>query len=140
MSITTKKPKIKETVGALYYAFNTMKENGDFDPENYETTTKSDVVKTINTTDNTGSTVVRASGTDYATAYNTASVDNEVEVVAIDPEDLSKMKGDDIHENGLILSGAPRIRPFFAFGKVVKKDGRSERACLVSKMSTNREY
>ena len=123
MSITTKKPKIKETVGALYYAFNTMKENGDFDPENYETTTKSDVVKTINTTDNTGSTVVRASGTDYSTAYNTASVENEVEVVAIDPEDLSKMKGDDIHENGLILSGAPRIRPFFAFGKVVKKMG-----------------
>ncbi len=123
MAITTKRPKIKETVGALYYAFNTMTEEGEFDPENYETTVKSDVVKTINTTDNTGATVVRASGGNYTTAYQTSSADNEVEVVAIDPEDLSKMKGDDIHENGLVLGGAPKARPYFAFGKVVKKIG-----------------
>lgn len=123
MSITTKKPKMKETVGALYYAFNTMTENGDFDPEAYESTIKSEVVKTINTTDNATSTTVRASGKDYETVNQSASVDNEVEVIALDPEDLSTMRGDDIHENGLILSGAPRKRPFFAFGKVVKKVG-----------------
>lgn len=123
MAITTKRPKIKETVGALYYAFNVMKLTGEFDPENYEETVKSDVVKTINTTDNTGSTVVRASGADYMTAYQTSSADNEVEVVAIDPEDLYKMKGEDIHENGLVLGGAPKARPYFAFGKLVKKVG-----------------
>ena len=123
MSITTKKPKMKETVGALYYAFNTMTENGDFDPEAYESTIKSEVVKTINTTDNATSTTVRASGKDYETVNQSARVDNEVEVIALDPEDLSTMRGDDIHENGLILSGAPRKRPFFAFGKVVKKVG-----------------
>lgn len=123
MAITTKRPKIKETVGALYYAFNVMKVTGEFDPENYEETVKSDVVKTINTTDNTGSTVVRASGADYMTAYQTSSADNEVEVVAIDPEDLYKMKGEDIHENGLVLGGAPKARPYFAFGKLVKKVG-----------------
>lgn len=123
MSITTKKPKMKETVGALYYAFNTMTENGDFDPEAYESTIKSEVAKTINTTDNATSTTVRASGKDYETVNQSASVDNEVEVIALDPEDLSTMRGDDIHENGLILSGAPRKRPFFAFGKVVKKVG-----------------
>ena len=123
MAITTKRPKIKETVGALYYAFNVMKATGEFDPENYEETVKSDVVKTINTTDNTGSTVVRASGADYMTAYQTSSADNEVEVVAIDPEDLYKMKGEDIHENGLVLGGAPKARPYFAFGKLVKKVG-----------------
>lgn len=123
MSITTKKPKMKESVGALYYAFNTMTENGDFDPEAYESTVKSEVVKTINTTDNATSTTVRASGKDYETVNQSASVDNEVEVIALDPEDLSTMRGDDIHENGLILSGAPRKRPFFAFGKVVKKVG-----------------
>lgn len=123
MSITTKKPKMKETVGALYYAFNTMTENGDFDPEAYESTIKSEVVKTINTTDNATSTTVRASGKDYETVNQSASVDNEVEVIALDPEDLSTMRGDDIHENGLILSGAPRKRPFFAFGKVIKKVG-----------------
>lgn len=123
MPITTKKPKMKETVGALYYAFNTMTENGEFDPEAYEATIKSEVVKTINTTDNATSTTVRASGKDYETVNQSASVENEVEIIALDPEDLSKMKGDDIHENGLILSGAPRKRPFFAFGKVVKKVG-----------------
>ena len=126
MSITTKKPKIKETVGALYYAFNTMTEAGEFDPEAFEATTKSDTVKTINTTDNTSSTVVRASGKDYETANQTSSADNEVEIVAIDPEDLAKMRGDNIKTNGLIFSGAPRPRPYFAFGKVVKKRGAEE--------------
>ena len=32
----TKKPMLKETVGALYYAFNTPKEDGSFDFENIE--------------------------------------------------------------------------------------------------------
>lgn len=123
MAITTKKPKIKETVGALYYAFNTMTEDGEFDPEAYETTNKSDVVKTITTTDNATTTTVRASGQDYETVNQSASIENEVEVIALDPEDLAKMRGDDIHENGLVLSGAPGKRPFFAFGKVVKKLG-----------------
>lgn len=123
MAITTKRPKIKETVGALYYAFNTMTEDGEFDPEAYETTNKSDVVKTITTTDNATTTTVRASGQDYETVNQSANIQNEVEVIALDPEDLAKMRGDDIHENGLILSGAPGKRPFFAFGKVVKKLG-----------------
>lgn len=123
MGITTKKPKIKETVGALYYAFNTMTENGEFDPKTYETTNRSDVVKTITTTDNATTTTVRASGQDYETVNQSASIENEVEIIALDPEDLAKMRGDDIHENGLILSGAPGKRPFFAFGKVVKKLG-----------------
>lgn len=123
MSITTKRPKIKETVGALYYAFNTMTEAGEFDPETYETTNKSEVVKTITTTDNATTTRVRASGKDYETVNQSTSVENEVEIVALDPEDLAKMRGDDVHENGLILGGAPRKRPFFAFGKVVKKVG-----------------
>lgn len=123
MPITTKRPKIKETVGALYYAFNTMTEVGEFNPKSYETTNKSDVVKTITTTDNATTTTVRASGQDYETVNQSASIENEVEIIALDPEDLAKMRGDDIHENGLILSGAPRKRPFFAFGKVVKKVG-----------------
>lgn len=123
MGITTKKPKIKETVGALYYAFNTMTENGEFNPKTYETTNRSDVVKTITTTDNATTTTVRASGQDYETVNQSASIENEVEIIALDPEDLAKMRGDDIHENGLILSGAPGKRPFFAFGKVVKKLG-----------------
>ena len=123
MPITTKRPKIKETVGALYYNFNIMTENGEFDPKAYGTTIKSEVVKTITTTDNATTTTVRASGKDYETVNQSASVENEVEVIALDPEDLAKMRGDDVHENGLILGGAPKRRPFFAFGKVVKKVG-----------------
>lgn len=121
--ITTKRPKIKETVGALYYAFNQMTETEEFNPKAYEQTVKSEVVKTITTTDNATTTTVRASGRDYETVNQSASVENEVEVIALDPEDLSKMKGDDIHPNGLVLGGAPNKRPFFAFGKVVKKVG-----------------
>ena len=121
--ITTKRPKIKETVGALYYAFNTKTDTEEFNPKAYEPTIKSEVVKTITTTDNATTTTVRASGKDYETVNQSASVQNEVEVIALDPEDLAKMRGDDIHENGLILSGAPKKRPFFAFGKVVKKVG-----------------
>ena len=47
-----------------------------------------------------------------------------VEVVAFDPSDLARMRGDDTSDTGgLMLSGAPSRRPFFAFGKVVKKVG-----------------
>ena len=34
----TKKPMVKETVGALYYAFNTPNEKGEFDVTTYEET------------------------------------------------------------------------------------------------------
>lgn len=124
MSIKNKKPMIKETVGSLYTAFNTPTEEGEFNPSAYEETIKSDVVKNIGTTENSEATTVRASGRDYETVNQTASVDMAVEVVAFDPADLARMRGDDTSdEGGLILSGAPSKRPFFAFGKVVKKVG-----------------
>lgn len=119
----TKKPMIKETVGALYYAFNNPEEGQDFDITSYLETIKSNVVKKIGTTENAESTVVRASGEDYVTASQTSSVEQAVEVIAFDPEDLHKMRGDTVDPGGLILSGAPKVRPFFAFGKVVKKVG-----------------
>lgn len=123
MSITNKRPMIKETVGGLYYAFNKMTEKGEFNPDEYEGTTRSDVVKTIKTTENSENGVVRASGGDYVSASQTATVEQAVEVVAFDPEDLAKMRGDDINKSGLIFSGAPAQRPYFAFGKVAKKNG-----------------
>ena len=121
MSIKNKKPMIKETVGSLYTAFNTPTEEGEFNPSAYEETIKSDVVKNIGTTENSEATTIRASGTDYETVNQTASIDMAVEVVAFDPADLARMRGDDTSdEGGLILSGAPSKRPYFAFGKVVK--------------------
>ena len=122
--ITSKKPMIKETVGSLYYAFNTPTEEGEFNAGTYEDPIKSDVVKNIGTTENSENTTVRASGTDYETVNQTSSIDMAVEVVAFDPSDLARMRGDDTSDTGgLMLSGAPSRRPFFAFGKVVKKVG-----------------
>lgn len=122
MAIETKRPMIKETVGALYVAFNTPKENGDFNLATYEETKRRDVVKQISTTENAESTVVRASGRDYVTASQTSSVEQSVEVVAFDTDVVARMRGDEIGKY-LIKSGASAQRPYFAFGKVVKKLG-----------------
>ena len=120
--MVTKRPMIKQTVGALYLAFNTPDEKGEFDLTKFEETIKSEVVKTIDTTESAESTVVRASGREYTTADQISSVEQSVEVVAFDPGDLARMRGDNIGKN-LVKSGAPAQKPYFAFGKVVKKVG-----------------
>lgn len=119
-----KKPMIKQTVGDMYYAFNAMTENGEFNPKEYEETTQCSNVKNIGTTENAESTTIRASGQDYDTVNQSTSIDMAVEVVAFDVSDLAKMRGDDTSDKGgLMLSGAPNKRPYFAYGKVVKKVG-----------------
>lgn len=122
MAIETKRPMIKETVGALYYAFNKMLENGEFDIENYDTTIKSEVVKQIGTNEDSENTVVKASGKDYVTASQTSNIEQAVEVIAFDPEDIAKARGDKIGKYG-VKSGAPVQKPYFAFGKVKKMLG-----------------
>lgn len=122
MPITKKKPMLKQTVGDMYYAFNTMTENGEFNPGQYENTIECANVKNIGTTENAENTVVRASGQDYETVNEESSIDMAVEVVAFVTEDIARMKGEDI-DDGLVLGGAPSKRPFFAYGKVVKKVG-----------------
>lgn len=118
----TKRPMIKETVGALYLAFNVLDTNGEFNNDNYEETIKSEVAKKIGTTENAESTVVRASGGDYVTASQTSNIEHAVEVIAFDPEDTARMRGDVIGKYG-VTSGRAAQRPYFAFGKVVKKIG-----------------
>ncbi len=125
MAIKTKRPMIKETVGGMYYCFNTKEEKAEYDAENYEEDViKCNTVKNIGTTENSEATAVRASGEDYEAVNQVSSIDMAVETVAFDPEDLAKMRGDDTSDTGgLMLSGAPSRRPFFAFGKVVRKIG-----------------
>lgn len=118
----TKRPMIKETVGALYISFNNSKDEEGVNPENYEETIRSEVVKKIGTTENSESAVVRASGNDYVTASQTSSIEHAVEVIAFDPEDVARMRGDIIGKYG-ITSGRSTQRPYFAFGKVAKKIG-----------------
>ncbi|MPW26401.1 phage tail protein [Alkalibaculum sp. M08DMB] len=119
MPISTKKPARKQTVGALYYDFAT-----DMDAMTYAgTPAKSEVVKSVSTTENEESEPVYASGKIYDTPTLRSSDEIEVEVVAIDPDDLAKMRGENIDASGLVLSGGAQTKPFFAFGKVVVKTG-----------------
>ena len=118
----TKKPMLKETVGALYLAFNTPDDKGEFDIATYEETSKSEVVKSISTTENAESTTVRASGQDYMTLSQNSSIDQAVEVIAFDAEDVAKMRADKVGKY-LVKSGSTGERPYFAFGKVVKRTG-----------------
>lgn len=118
-----KRPMIKESVGSQYYAFNTPTEAGVFNPGEYEQTIKTDTVKSIGTTENAESTIVRASGKDYESVTQSSNVELAVEVVAFDPDDLAKMRGDIVDPNGLMSSGRNTKRPFFAYGKVVNKVG-----------------
>ena len=119
----TKRPMMKETVGAQYYACNTPDEDGNVDYTTYEDTIKTEVVKQIGTTENGETTTVRASGKDYASFNQVSSTDLEVEVVAFPQEDLARMRGENIATNGLVSSGGTKERPYFAYGKVVKLVG-----------------
>ncbi len=124
MSIVTKKPMVKETVGGMYYDFNTPTENGEFDPTSYEEeVVKCNTVKNIGTTENAESVVVRASGEDYETVNQNSYIDMAIETVAFPPEDLARMRADKIGTTGLNRSGRTSRRPFFAFGKVKKMVG-----------------
>lgn len=119
MPITNKKPARKQSVGALYYDFAT-----DIEAKTYAATpVKSEVVKTISTTENEESEPVYASGKVYDTPTLRSSDEIEVEVVAFDPDDVAKMKGETIDVSGLVLSGGAKTKPYFAFGKVVQKTG-----------------
>ncbi len=122
--IKTKRPMLVETVGALYYNFNVPTDIGEYNPNTYEEEViKSNIVKSIGTTENGESTTVRASGEDYETVNQNESVDMSVEVIAIDPGDLARMRGDIVGKTGLNRSGRTATRPFFAFGKVKKMLG-----------------
>lgn len=124
MAIKTRKPMIKETVGGMYYAFNTPSAEGEFNPETYEEDVfKCNNIKNIGTTENAESVIVKASGEDYETVSQNQYIDMAVEVVAIDPEDLARMRSDVIGTTGLNRSGRTARRPFFAFGKVKKMVG-----------------
>lgn len=122
-TIKTKKPMVKESVGAQYYAFNNPGEGVDYDSTKYEEeVTKTETVKNIGITENMETTTVKASGKDYMTVTQLSSVDIATEVVAVVVDDLSRMRGE-VNTNGLIQSGTSNQRPYFAYGKVVNKVG-----------------
>lgn len=127
MAINTKKPPIKETVGAQYYCFNNMTDEGEWTEAFEADVTKTEVVKSVKVTESAEATDVYASGKVYDTDNSSQGSDIEVEVIAFPVDDLARMRGDSVDSGGLILSGGNRIRPFFGYGKVVVQRGDRKR-------------
>lgn len=120
MSITPKKPPIKESIGAQYICFNQMTEDFEW-TENFETEVeKTETVKKATVTENGESNDVYASGIVYDTDVSSGTTDIEVETIAFVADTLARMRGENMDSGGLILSGGNKTRPFFAYGKVVK--------------------
>lgn len=117
--IKTRKPPMKQTVGAQYVCFDSN-EDEEFTGEYEESVEKTEVVKTVKMTENAETSDTHASGKVYDSDTPTKSIDIEVEVVAFPEDTVARMKGDTVDVGGLILSGGNSKRPFFAYGKVVK--------------------
>ena len=120
MAITTKKPSYKQTVGAQYVCFDKMDENKDWAGDFEADVIRTDTVKNIDVNDNSSSTTIYASGNPYGQEDDIASKDITVEVIAFSDQTLAKMKGDTITNSGAIISNRNGIKPYFAYGKVVK--------------------
>lgn len=126
MGITIKKPPMKETVGAQYVCFNTMGTSDEWTENFEEEVEKTEVVKSVKVTENSEVTDAYASGKIYDSDTSTSKTDIEVSVIAFPADTIAKMRGESVDEGGLHLSGGQGVRPYFAYGKVVKlKNGKA---------------
>ena len=96
MAINTKKPPIKETVGAQYICFNTMSEENEWTEQFEEDVEQTKVVKNVSVTENAEATDVYSSGEVYDTDNSQSSTDIAVEVIAFPADTLAKM-GEDMN-------------------------------------------
>lgn len=120
MAIKSKKPAMKQTVGAQYVCFANAETPGDYDGTYESDVEKTEVVKSVKVTENSESSDVYASGKIYDSDTPMTSIDVEVSVIAFPDDTISRMRGDTVEEGGLILSGGKSERPLFAYGKVVE--------------------
>lgn len=119
MAIKNKRPPRKETVGAQYMCFATPGEAGEWSGQYEEDVERTATVKSVSVTENSESQDVYASGEVYDTDQSVAADSIEVEVIAFPIDTLAKARAATVDEGGLIKDGAPKTRPFFAYGKVV---------------------
>lgn len=121
MATTEVRPSTKYTVGAQYICFNT---NEKWAAGSFETAvTKLPTVVDIDVADNADSYESYASGEVYDSDTVVTYKDISVTELAFSEEIRAKMRGDTTDE-GIILSGGVKKRPFFAYGvPVQKKDG-----------------
>ena len=109
MAIKTKRPPMKETVGAQYLCFNTMDTDGRWTSTFAEEVEKTEVVKSVKVTENGEPTDTYASGAVYDSDITTTSTDIEVEIVAFPADTLAKLRGDNVDTDGLILGGGSTL-------------------------------
>lgn len=119
MAIKNKRPPRKETVGAQYMCFATPGEDDEWSGQYEADVERTATVKSVSVTENSESTDVYASGEVYDTDQAAAADSIEVEVIAFPIDTLAKARAATVDEGGLIKDGAPKTRPFFAYGKVV---------------------
>lgn len=125
MSIVTRKPPIKETVGAQYVCFNTETEDNTWSGIYEEEVEKTKVVKSVKVTENSEVVDVYASGEPYDSDTTTSKTNIEVQIIAFPADTLARMRGEVVDAGGLHLSGGQGVRPYFGYGKVVKmKNGK----------------
>lgn len=120
MAINEKKPSTKYTVGAQYICFNS-------DPDGAADSYDTDVIKLptvvdIDVADNSNSYESYASGAVYESDTMVSYKEISVTQLAFDEATIAKMKGD-ANDDGIILSGGIKTRPYFAYGvPIIKKD------------------
>ena len=120
MGIVTRKPPIKETVGAQYVCFSDKTEENEWPGTFEESVEKTEVVKSVKVTENSENTDVWASGKVYDSDTSISKTDIEVQVIAFPADTLARMRGEVVDAGGLHLSGGKGERPWFAYGKVVE--------------------
>ena len=120
MAITEKRPSTKYTVGAQYICFN---EDPEWDSSEFETDViKLPTVVDVTVADNSDSYQSYASGEVYESDTIVTYKEISVTQLAFDEETIAKMKGDTVDE-GIIMSGGVKTRPYFAYGvPIIKKD------------------
>ena len=121
MAITEKRPSTKYTVGAQYICFN---EDPEWDASEFETDViKMPTVTNVDIKDNSDSYQSYASGEVYESDTIVTYKELSVTQLAFDEKTIARMKGDTVDE-GIIMSGGVKTRPYFAYGvPIIKKDG-----------------
>ena len=121
MAITEKRPSTKYTVGAQYICFN---EDPEWDASEFETDViKLPTVVDVTAADNSDSYQSYASGEVYESDTIVTYKELSVTQLAFDEKTIARMKGDPVDE-GIIMSGGVKTRPYFAYGlPIIKKDG-----------------
>lgn len=123
MAISEKKPAYKVTAGAQYICFAATTAVNGWDGTFEEDVIKLPTVVNIKRSNSIADQTIYASGSVYDRNTNINSIGIEEENVAFPDELIAKMSGD-TYQNGIIVSGGKRKRPFFAYGYAeTKSDG-----------------